>query len=59
MKKKTLVYIIGGVMIAFPFYTAYLVPSDHNGINLASFLSVLAGALILIVFGSSDGQLEH
>jgi hypothetical protein len=59
MKKKAPAYIIGGIMFVFPFYTAYLAPSSHNGVNLASFLSVVTGALILIVFGSSDGQVEH
>jgi hypothetical protein len=56
MKKKAPAYIIGGIMFVLPFYTAYLAPSSHNVINLGSFLSVLGGALILIVFGSSDGQ---
>ncbi|HEV7230999.1 MAG TPA: hypothetical protein VGO45_06715 [Bacteroidia bacterium] len=56
MKKKIPLYAFCLALIAIPFYIAYLSPSPSFAANLASFLSVLAGFLILIIFGSTDGQ---
>jgi hypothetical protein len=58
MKAKLPLYIICALLIAIPFNIAYLSPSSSFGANLVAFLSVLAGFLVLLLGGSTDGQTE-
>ncbi|MFI5151169.1 MAG: hypothetical protein ACHQRM_15660 [Bacteroidia bacterium] len=60
MKSKLPVYIIALLLIAIPFKIAFLDQSTHNFVNIFSFISVIAGFLILLIFGSGNGhEAEH
>jgi len=56
MKHKWPVYPISLLLIAIPFKIAYLTPASSFFANMFSFLSVLAGFLILLIWGSSNGH---
>jgi hypothetical protein len=58
MKNKLLIYLIGLILIAVPFKIAFLTPSSSFFVNIASFLSVLTGFLVILFGGAKDGQ-EH
>jgi hypothetical protein len=60
MKSKLPAYVIGLILVAIPFKIAFLSPSTSFAINIMSFISVLVGFLILLIWGSSnDHQTGH
>ncbi|HXC04995.1 MAG TPA: hypothetical protein VNZ86_09600 [Bacteroidia bacterium] len=56
MKNKLPVFVIALLMIAIPFKIAFLSQVVSNFANISCFLSVIIGFLILLIFGSNDGQ---
>ena len=59
MNKKAIVRLAILLAIAYPLRIAYLAPSESNVINLICMITVIAGAIALIVIGPAKTESLH